>query len=87
MSGTSSIDPTDAPIGVLVAEDEEPLRDALCELIRGELGFELVGAAADAQEAIDLARELQPPIALVDVKMPLGSLQTAPGGGGQDGRA
>jgi EAL domain-containing protein (putative c-di-GMP-specific phosphodiesterase class I)/AmiR/NasT family two-component response regulator len=61
-----------ARIRVLVAEDEAVVRDALAALVRGEPDLELVGAATDAQEAIDLARVLHPDVALVDVRMPAG---------------
>jgi signal transduction histidine kinase len=57
---------------VLIAEDDPAVRAALSELISIEDELELVGAAADAQEAIDLAREHRPDVALVDVKMPGG---------------
>ncbi|MGH2676001.1 MAG: ATP-binding response regulator, partial [Actinomycetota bacterium] len=59
-------------ITVLIAEDEPAVRAALSDLIALEDELKLVGAAADAQEAIDLARENRPDVALVDVKMPLG---------------
>jgi two-component system sensor histidine kinase KdpD len=59
-------------ITVLIAEDEPAMRAALSDLIEIEDELELVGAAADAQEAIDLAREHRPDVALVDVKMPAG---------------
>jgi signal transduction histidine kinase len=59
-------------ITVLIAEDEPAVRAALSDLIEIEDELQLVGAAADAQEAIDLAREHHPDVALVDVKMPAG---------------
>jgi signal transduction histidine kinase len=59
-------------ITVLIAEDEPAVRAALSDLIEIEDELQLVGAAADAQEAIDLAREHRPDVALVDVKMPAG---------------
>ena len=59
-------------ITVLIAEDEPAVRAALADLIDIEDELELVGAAGDAQEAIDLAREHHPDVALVDVKMPSG---------------
>ena len=59
-------------ITVLIAEDEPAVRSALADLIDIEDELELVGAAADAQEAIDLAKEHLPDVALVDVKMPAG---------------
>jgi PAS domain S-box-containing protein len=57
---------------VLVAEDEAALRDALSDLISREPGLELVGAAADTQEAEALAEQEKPDVALLDVKMPGG---------------
>src|ERR1700746_565560 len=60
------------PIRVLVAEDEEPLRLALGDLIAGEPGLELVATAAHADEAIADGAGLQPDVALLDVKMPAG---------------
>jgi len=62
---------------VLVCEDENALRNALCDLIAGADGLELVGAAADADEAIALARENRPDVVLVDVKMPNGGGERA----------
>lgn len=59
-------------IRVLIADDEVALRIALAELLGHEEHMELVGAAADADEAIRLAGELRPGVALVDVKMPGG---------------
>jgi signal transduction histidine kinase len=59
-------------ITVLIAEDEPAVRAALSDLIDIEDELELVGAAADAQEAIDMVREHRPDVALVDVKMPGG---------------
>jgi EAL domain-containing protein (putative c-di-GMP-specific phosphodiesterase class I)/ActR/RegA family two-component response regulator len=60
------------PIRVMIADDEVALRIALAELLDHEDGMSLVGSAADATEAIRLADELRPRVALVDVKMPGG---------------
>ncbi|MBI3648990.1 MAG: EAL domain-containing protein [Actinobacteria bacterium] len=57
---------------MLIADDEPELRLALAELLLHEDGLELVGAAGDADEAIELATERRPHVALVDVKMPAG---------------
>ena len=62
----------DVPLRVLVAEDEEPLRAAIADLIAGEDGLELVGTASDTDTVIELARVLQPDVALLDVRMPGG---------------
>ncbi len=61
-----------ARIRVLVADDEPALRGALAELFAQEERVLLVGAAADADEAIELAARERPDVALVDVKMPAG---------------
>ena len=57
---------------VIVADDDAAVRTALAELVGGEPAFELVGAAADAIDAIALAAATQPDIALLDVRMPGG---------------
>ena len=59
-------------IRVLVADDNLEMRGALAELIEKESGLELVGSAADAAEAIELAGRRQPDVALLDVRMPAG---------------
>ncbi|MEX0754499.1 MAG: EAL domain-containing protein [Actinomycetota bacterium] len=59
-------------IRVLIADDEGEVRAALADLIDAERALELVGAAADADEAIELAIAELPDVALVDVKMPGG---------------
>lgn len=48
------------------------LREALADLIRDDSRLELVGLAADADEAIAMAREHSPQVAILDVKMPGG---------------
>ena len=57
------------PKKVLIAEDEALIRLDLVELLTEE-GFEVVGQAADGEEAVKLARELEPDLIIMDVKMP-----------------
>ena len=59
-------------IKVLIAEDEDAVRDALADLISSDPEMELVGAGEDADAAIALATTLRPDVALLDVKMPGG---------------
>ena len=54
---------------VLVAEDEALIRLDLVELLEGE-GYEVVGQAGDGEEAVEKARQLQPDLVVMDVKMP-----------------
>lgn len=60
------------PIRVLIADDEPALRGALAELLAHEEGVVLIGSAGNADEAIELADDQRPDVALVDVKMPAG---------------
>ena len=59
-------------IRVLIAEDEPAVRSALADLLASDPAVDVVGMGADADEAIALARETLPDVALVDVKMPAG---------------
>jgi EAL domain-containing protein (putative c-di-GMP-specific phosphodiesterase class I) len=59
-------------VRVLLADDEPALRDALSDLLGHEPTLALVGAAADADEAVALAQRELPDVALVDVSMPAG---------------
>ena len=55
---------------ILIAEDETLIRMDLVEML-SESGYEVVGQASNGQEAIDLAKELKPDLAILDVKMPI----------------
>ena len=54
---------------VLVAEDEALIRLDLVDLLTDE-GYDVVGQAGDGDEADKLARELEPDLVVMDVKMP-----------------
>jgi len=54
---------------ILVAEDEILLREGLVRLLE-EAGFDVVGQAGTAEEAIHLADRLRPDVALLDIRMP-----------------
>ena len=56
-------------VRVLVAEDETIIRLDLKGLLEGA-GFEVCAEARDGEEAVRLARETEPDVALLDVKMP-----------------
>ena len=54
---------------ILIAEDETIIRLDLRDLLE-RAGHEVVGEARDGEEAVALARDLQPELAIMDVKMP-----------------
>jgi DNA-binding NarL/FixJ family response regulator len=56
---------------VLVADDEALLRAAYRSLIEAEDDLEVVGEAADGQQAAELATDLAPDVIVMDVRMPV----------------
>jgi AmiR/NasT family two-component response regulator len=54
----------------IVAEDEALIRMDVVETLT-EAGYEVVGEAADGEQAIKLATELRPDVVVMDVKMPV----------------
>jgi response regulator NasT len=59
-----------APVRILVAEDEALIRMDLVEMLQ-EAGYDVVAQATNGEEAIALAVEHQPNLAILDVKMPV----------------
>ena len=55
---------------VLLADDHQLLRQALGAALQ-DAGFEIVGEAADGEEAVRLADELDPELVMMDVTMPV----------------
>lgn len=56
---------------VLVADDYELIRSALCGLVNNTTGFQVIAACADGAEAVRLARRHKPDILLTDIDMPI----------------
>jgi DNA-binding NarL/FixJ family response regulator len=57
-------------IRVVVADDHAVVRAGLVQLLATFVGVELVGAAADGEEAVALCAERQPDVVLMDLEMP-----------------
>lgn len=58
------------PLRILLADDHLLFRKGLAQLLNTQADFEIVGEAADGLEAIELARQLNPDLVLMDIRMP-----------------
>jgi DNA-binding NarL/FixJ family response regulator len=56
-------------VRVIVAEDDVLLREGLASLL-DRSGFDVVGQAGDGSELLELVREHEPELVLVDIRMP-----------------
>jgi len=58
-------------IRVALADDQELVRAGFAALLAAEDDIEVVGEAADGRQAVEMAAERRPDIALVDIQMPV----------------
>jgi DNA-binding NarL/FixJ family response regulator len=58
------------PIRILLADDHNVLREGLRLLLERQEDFEVVAEAGDGREALALARQHRPDIAVIDIAMP-----------------
>ena len=57
-------------IGVLIADDEALVRGGFRAMLEVQPDIEVVGEAADGEQALELARTLRPAVVLMDIRMP-----------------
>ncbi len=62
---------TDRPLRVVIADDQASVREGLVLLLDGLPGIDVVGAAADGEQALELVAEHQPDAILLDLHMPV----------------
>ena len=58
------------PIRLMIVDDQKLMRQGLKTLLELEGGFEIVAEAGDGQAALEAYAELQPDVALMDIRMP-----------------
>jgi DNA-binding NarL/FixJ family response regulator len=58
-------------VRVLIVDDQQLMRDGIASLLKLQDGLEIVGMAANGQEAVELATSQQPDVILMDVRMPI----------------
>ncbi len=66
---SATIEETTTRASILIVDDESIIRLDLQERL-SDLGYTVVGEAADGETAVTLARQLQPDLVLMDIKMP-----------------
>ena len=57
-------------VRVLVADDQSLVRAGFRKILEGDPEIEVAGEAADGEEAVALARKLDPDVVLMDIRMP-----------------
>jgi DNA-binding NarL/FixJ family response regulator len=57
-------------IGLLIVDDHPVVRDGLRGMFTGDERFQVLGEAADGNEALAVARAVRPDVVLMDLRMP-----------------
>jgi DNA-binding NarL/FixJ family response regulator len=68
--GTAPTGAADAPVRVVVADDQELIREGIASLLGIQPGIDVVGTARDGREAVERAVALAADVVLMDVRMP-----------------
>jgi DNA-binding NarL/FixJ family response regulator len=63
--------PPDQPLRVVIADDQASVREGLVLLLGGLPGIDVVGAAADGEQALALVADQHPDAILLDLHMPV----------------
>lgn len=58
------------PIAIVIADDHAVLRESLTALLQAQPDFEVVGAAANGEEALQLVQQTRPQVLVLDLFMP-----------------
>jgi DNA-binding NarL/FixJ family response regulator len=69
-SGVAHAQRRETPKTILVADDNPVIRKALCEMFEIEEDYDLCAEATNGVEAITLAKQCRPDLAILDLSMP-----------------
>lgn len=58
-------------IKVLIADDDDIIREGLKMIIESQADLEFVGAASDGRKAVEMCRSLKPDVTMLDIRMPI----------------
>jgi two-component system, NarL family, invasion response regulator UvrY len=59
----------EAPVSVLIVDDQAPFRRAAAAVVKVTRGFDVVAEAASGEEAVELAAGVAPQLVLMDINM------------------
>jgi two-component system, NarL family, response regulator DevR len=62
-----------SPLRLLVVDDHEVVRQGLVSMLGRREGFQVVGEAGTAADAVEMAQKFQPDLVIMDVRLPDGS--------------
>jgi two-component system, NarL family, nitrate/nitrite response regulator NarL len=63
--------PQARPVSVLIADDEPLFVESVAGLLEHDERIRVIGTATNGQDAVDLARALDPDVTLMDISMPV----------------
>ena len=69
-AGNPQEKPTDSPLKIMLVDDHAVMRQGLAVLLSNYDDIQVIGEASDGNEAVKLARELNPDVILMDISMP-----------------
>ena len=57
-------------VRILLADDHDVVRRGMCDMLNAQPGWEVCGEASNGREAVKLALQLKPDVAVLDLSMP-----------------
>ncbi|WP_436319701.1 response regulator [Streptomyces syringium] len=67
----TAVTATEGKLRIIVVDDHTVMRAGVVALLASEPAIDIVGEAGNGREAVELARRLEPDVALIDLRMPV----------------